>query len=37
MAPPRALPRVPVIISTLPKTPFNSIVPLPVLPIKPDA
>ena len=37
IAPPSAFPRVPVIISTLPRTPFNSIVPLPVFPIKPEA
>ena len=37
LAPPRALPRVPVIISILPITPRYSCVPLPVFPKKPVA
>ena len=37
MAPPSALPKVPVMISILPSTFFNSNVPIPVSPIKPVA
>ena len=37
MAPPRAFPKVPVMMSILPKTFFNSKVPRPVAPIKPVA